>query len=187
MASYCHFTALHQMCCKVHVGGWLKVTAEEDLRMETSCPLNEATAVFMLKNLCYHHTSHSDEPLSYRCYVCCSYLYLHCFYLLLNVFHKNKSRCRDGAKHLQRACVPAWKNQLVEKLQEQGGVPFHAQQPRLKFSGIKDTLDACSPSLYTSGNICGCVYAHAIGKIELGKAIKKYKSSRYIAICQSSL
>ena len=37
----------------------------------------------------------------------------------------------------------------------------------------------------TSGNICGCVYAHAIGKIELGKAIKKYKSSGYIAICQS--
>ena len=28
-------------------------TAEEDLRIETSCPLNEATAVFMLKNLCY--------------------------------------------------------------------------------------------------------------------------------------
>ena len=42
------------------------VTAEEDLRIETSCPLNEATAVFMLKNLCYHHTSHSDEPLSYH-------------------------------------------------------------------------------------------------------------------------
>ena len=42
------------------------VTAEEDLRIETSCPLNEATAVSMLKNLCYHHTSHSDEPLSYQ-------------------------------------------------------------------------------------------------------------------------
>ena len=41
------------------------VTAEEDLRIETSCPLNEVTAVFMFKNLCYHHTSHSDEPLSY--------------------------------------------------------------------------------------------------------------------------
>ena len=39
----------------------------------------------------------------------------------------------------------------------------------------------------TSGNIFGCVYAHAIGKIELGKAIKKYKSSGHIAICQSSL
>ena len=24
------------------------------IRIETSCPLNEATAVFMLKNLCYH-------------------------------------------------------------------------------------------------------------------------------------
>ena len=47
------------------------VTAEEDLRIETSCPLNEATAVFMLKNLCYHHTSHSDEPLSY---VFCMYM-----------------------------------------------------------------------------------------------------------------
>ena len=33
------------------------VTAEEDLRMEASCPLNEATAVFMLKNLCYHRYS----------------------------------------------------------------------------------------------------------------------------------
>ena len=42
------------------------VTAEEDLWIETSCPFNEATAVFMLKNLCYHHTSHSDEPLSYQ-------------------------------------------------------------------------------------------------------------------------
>ena len=44
------------------------LTAEEDLRIETSCPLNEATAVLMLKNLCYHHTSHSDEPLSYHEY-----------------------------------------------------------------------------------------------------------------------
>ena len=34
-----------------------KVTAEEDLQIETSCPLNEATAVFMLKNLCYHLSS----------------------------------------------------------------------------------------------------------------------------------
>ena len=31
------------------------VTAEEDLRIKMSCPLNEATAVFMLKNLCYHY------------------------------------------------------------------------------------------------------------------------------------
>ena len=29
-----------------------------------------------------------------------------------NVFHKNKSRCRDGAKCLQSTHVPAWKNQL---------------------------------------------------------------------------
>ena len=58
-----------------------------------------------------------------------------------NVFHKNKSRCRDGAKCLQRTHVPVWKNQLAEKLQEQGGVPFHAQQSRLTFSGIKDTLE----------------------------------------------
>ena len=39
----------------------------------------------------------------------------------------------------------------------------------------------------TSGNICSCVYAHGIVKIELGKAIKKYKSSGHIAICQSSV
>ena len=49
--------------------------------------------------------------------------------------------------------MPAWKNQLAEKLQEQGGVPFHAQQPRLTFSGIKDTLDMCSPSLPTFGTL----------------------------------
>ena len=61
--------------------------------------------------------------------------------IIVNVFHKNKTRCRDGAKCLQRTHVPAWKNQLAEKLQEQGGVPFHAQQSRLTFSGIKDTLD----------------------------------------------
>ena len=54
----------------------------------------------------------------------------------------------DGAKCLQRTHVPAWENQLVEKLQEQGGVPFHAQRPRLTFSDIKDTLDTCSPSLH---------------------------------------
>ena len=33
------------------------VIPEEDLRIETSCPLNEATAVFMLKNLYYHKDS----------------------------------------------------------------------------------------------------------------------------------
>ena len=31
------------------------VTAEEDLWIKTSCPLNEVTAVFMLKNLCYQY------------------------------------------------------------------------------------------------------------------------------------
>ena len=71
-----------------------------------------------------------------------------------NVFHKNKSRCRDGAKCLQGTHVPAWKNQLAEKLQEQGGVPFHAQQSRLTFSGIKDTLDTCSPSLHLATFRC---------------------------------
>ena len=30
---------------------------------------NEVTAVFMLKNLHYYHTSHSDEPLSYHSFV----------------------------------------------------------------------------------------------------------------------
>ena len=77
-----------------------------------------------------------------------------------NVFHKNKSRCRDGAKCLQRIHVPAWKNQLAEKLQEQGGVPFHAQQSRLTFSGIKDTLDTCSPSLHLATSVI--VYMHML-------------------------
>ena len=47
------------------------VTAEEDLRIETSCPLNEATAMFMLRNLCYHlksyilvHALHILKPFS---------------------------------------------------------------------------------------------------------------------------
>ena len=42
------------------------VIAEEDLRIETSYPFNEVTAVFLLNNPRYHHTSHSDEPLSYQ-------------------------------------------------------------------------------------------------------------------------
>ena len=77
-----------------------------------------------------------------------------------NVFHKNKSRCRDGAKCLQRTHVPAWKNQLAEKLQEQGGIPFHAQQSRLTFSSIKDTLDTCSPSLHLATSVV--VYMHML-------------------------
>ena len=74
--------------------------------------------------------------------------------------------------------MPAWKNQLVGKLQEQGGVPFHAQQPRLTFSGIKDTLDTCSPFLHLATSVVD--YMHMLGKIELGEASKKYKSSEYI-------
>ena len=42
------------------------VIAEEDLWIETSYPFNEVTAVFLLNNFRYHHTSHSDEPLSYQ-------------------------------------------------------------------------------------------------------------------------
>ena len=42
------------------------VTAEEDLRVETSYPFNEVTAVFLLNIPHYHHTSHSNEPLSYH-------------------------------------------------------------------------------------------------------------------------
>ena len=41
------------------------VIAEEDLRIETSYPFNEVTAVFLLNNPPYHHTWHSDELLSY--------------------------------------------------------------------------------------------------------------------------
>ena len=57
------------------------VTAEEDLRIKTSCPLNEATAVFMLKNLCYlcYHTSHSDEPLSYQHIIIINYCPTTCY------------------------------------------------------------------------------------------------------------
>ena len=42
------------------------VIAEEDLRIETSYPFNEMTAVFPLNNPRYHHTSHSVELLSYQ-------------------------------------------------------------------------------------------------------------------------
>ena len=47
-----------------------------------------------------------------------------------------------------------------KKLQEQGGVPFHAQQSRLTFSGIKDTLDTCSPSLHLATSVV--VYMHML-------------------------
>ena len=45
------------------------VTAEEGLQIETSYPFNEVTAVFLLNNPHCHHTSHSDEPLSYHMYI----------------------------------------------------------------------------------------------------------------------
>ena len=35
-----------------------------------SYPFNEVTAVFLLNSPRYHHTSHSDEPLSYHDYLC---------------------------------------------------------------------------------------------------------------------
>ena len=37
------------------------VIAEEDLRIETSYPFNEVTAVFLFNNSRYHHTSHMDS------------------------------------------------------------------------------------------------------------------------------
>ena len=40
------------------------VIAEEDLQIETSYPFNKVTVVFLLNNSRFHHTSHSDEPLS---------------------------------------------------------------------------------------------------------------------------
>ena len=42
------------------------VIAEEDVRIEMSYPFNEVTAVFLLNNPRYRHTSRSDEPLSYH-------------------------------------------------------------------------------------------------------------------------
>ena len=63
--------------------------------------------------------------------------------------------------------MPAWKNQLVEKLQEQGGVPFHAKQPRLTFSGIKDTLDTCSIILLL----------HVVRELQLTEKKKKKKKT----------
>ena len=39
------------------------VIAEEDPRIETPYLFNEVTAVFLLNNSRFHHTSHSDEPL----------------------------------------------------------------------------------------------------------------------------
>ena len=56
------------------------VIAEEDLRIEASYPFNEVTAVFLLNNPCYHHTSHSDEPLLYhrKLIVCSVLLDAHC-------------------------------------------------------------------------------------------------------------
>ena len=104
-----------------------------------------------------------------------------------NVFHKNKSRCRDGAKCLQGTHIAT----CMEK--STGGKTSGTRRGTIPCSTIQvDILRHQRHSGYvftipTSGNICGCVYAHAIGKIELGKAIKKYKSSGHIAICQSSL
>ena len=61
------------------------VTAEEDLRIETSYPFNEVTAVFLLNNPHYHHTSHSDEPLSYHMYIC---TYLHTVLCVIESFNE---------------------------------------------------------------------------------------------------
>ena len=47
----------------------LSFVIAEDLRIETSYPFNEVTAVFLINNPRYHYTSHSDEPLSYQAYV----------------------------------------------------------------------------------------------------------------------
>ena len=44
----------------------LSFVIAEDLWIKTSYPFNEVTAVFLLNNPRYHHTSHSDEPLSYH-------------------------------------------------------------------------------------------------------------------------
>ena len=60
------------------------VIAEEDLRIETSYPFNEVTAVFLLNNPRYHHTSHSDEPLSYHVHTCLSVALVY-FYTCLSV------------------------------------------------------------------------------------------------------
>ena len=46
------------------------VTAEEDLRIEMAYSFNEVTAVFLLNNPHYHHTSHINEALSYQALVC---------------------------------------------------------------------------------------------------------------------
>ena len=60
------------------------VIAEEDLRIETSYPFNEVTAVFLLNNPRYHHTSHSNEPLSYHFHTCLSVALVY-FYNCLSV------------------------------------------------------------------------------------------------------
>ena len=41
------------------------VIAEEDLRIETSYPFNEVTAVFLLNNPHYHHTRLVSYPWSH--------------------------------------------------------------------------------------------------------------------------
>ena len=43
-----------------------------------------------------------------------------------------------------KTCVPAWKYQLAEKLQEQGGETFHATT-LVKILWLQDTLDRFSP------------------------------------------
>ena len=65
------------------------VIAEEDLRIEASYPFNEVTAVFLLNNPRYHHTSHSDEPLLYhRKLIVCSVLLdgVYVFVFMLSYF-----------------------------------------------------------------------------------------------------
>ena len=57
------------------------VIAEEDLRIETFYPFNEVTVVFLLNNPRYHHTSHSDEPLSCHVCVCVCVVCVCCTYM----------------------------------------------------------------------------------------------------------
>ena len=55
---------------------------------------------------------------------------------------------------LWRTRVPTWKKQLVEKLQEQGGVSFHVHQLRWTFYGIQEQLwRGTIPCLTTQVNI----------------------------------
>ena len=90
-----------------------------------------------------------------------------------------------------RSCIRAQVHRAVQIIPQQSRLSrgtFFKMDPRLcncsktsmTFSSVKDTLDTCSPSLHLATSVVEYIkHMHVLGKIALGKAIKKCKSCGY--------